>query len=271
MTEIKENRHLIVLTFISFIFVVAAIVSSLYTSKANDIQKEQYKLIRANILLREQIQSKKAEYESIKDKIEDIEELIGKNSSGTNKNVSKLLKTLSFSTKKLIIKSIPSGYPLNSRRITSKFGYRIHPIYKNRRFHHGVDFGGKIGMPIKATADGIVEFADFDKGYGNLVVLSHNYGFKTAYGHMLKNLKVKKGDFVKKGDLIGYLGNTGLSTGPHLHYEVKYIKNVLNPIDFLNFDIKHFDSLFYAQDRVAWDSLVRAIMNDYSKVKLARL
>jgi len=271
MTEIKENKILLVLSFITFTFVIAALVSTFYTSKANDIKKEQLKLIHANMILTEEIEAKKAEYESIQYKIEDIEELIGQHSSSNKRNIKKLLKTIPYSTRKLIVESIPSGYPLNSKRITSKFGYRIHPIYKNRRFHHGIDFGGKIGTAIKATADGIVEFAGFDKGYGNLVVLSHNYGFKTAYGHMLKNLKVNKGDFVKKGDVIGYLGNTGLSTGPHLHYEVKYIKNVLNPIDFLHFDVKHFESLFYAQDRVAWDSLVRAIMNDYSKVKLARL
>ncbi len=230
--DLKQNKSIIILSLIAFTFVIVALVSAFYTSYAGDIKKEQLKLIKANILLSQSIQKKKEEFDQIQDKIEDIEALIGENSGNKNSSIKKLLANMNKNTKKLIVDSIPSGYPSDAKRVTSSFGYRMHPIHKTRRFHHGIDFGGKLGTPIVATADGIVEFSDFDKGYGNLVVIHHNFGFKTAYGHMQSNLKVKKGDFVKKGAVLGYLGNTGISTGPHLHYEVKYIKNVLDPKNF---------------------------------------
>lgn len=269
--ELKHNKNIIILSLITFTFVIVALVSAFFTSKAGDIKKEQLKLIQANIILNQSIQKKKEEYDQIQDKIEDIEELIGQNSGTKNSNIKKLLANMNKNTKKLIVDSIPSGYPSDAKRVTSPFGYRIHPIHKTKRFHHGIDFGGKLGTPIVATADGIIEFSDFDKGYGNLVVIHHNFGFKTAYGHMQNNLKVKKGDFVKKGAVIGYLGNTGISTGPHLHYEVKYIKNVLDPKNFLTFKIDNFDSLLYTENRIAWDSLTRAIMNLYGRVSLEKL
>ena len=269
--ELKNNKNIIIISLVTFAFFITAIVSAFYTYKAGDIKKEQLKLIRANMILSKNIKSKKEEFAQIQDKIEDIQELIDDNSENKNSNIEKLLENMNNNTKKLIVDSIPSGYPSSSKRVTSPFGYRMHPIHKTKRFHHGIDFGGKLGTPITATADGIVEFSDFNKGYGNLVVIHHNFGFKTAYGHMQKNLKVKKGDFIKKGEVIGYLGNTGISTGPHLHYEVKYIKNVLDPKNFLTFKIDNFEKLLYAENRIAWDSLTRAIMNLYGRVSLAKL
>jgi len=269
--EIRHDKNIIILSLIAFTFVIVALVSAFYTSYAGDIKKEQLKLIRANIILSQSIQKKKEEFDQIQDKIEDIEELIKGNQRNNKSNIKKLLANMNKNTKKLIVDSIPSGYPSDAKRVTSPFGYRIHPIYKTKRFHHGIDFGGKLGTPIVATADGIVEFSDFDKGYGNLVVIHHNFGFKTAYGHMQSNLRVKKGDFVKKGEVLGYLGNTGISTGPHLHYEVKYIKNVLDPKNFLTFDINNFEKLLYAENRITWDSLTRAIMNLYGRVSLVKL
>ena len=265
--EIKYNKNIIIFSIITFTFVIVAIVSAFYNSYVGEFKKEQLKLIQANILLSQSIKKKKDEFNNIQDKIEDIEELIEGDKRNNSSNIKKLLADMNTKTKKLIVDSIPRGYPSVSRRVTSKFGYRIHPIYKTKRFHHGMDFGGKLGTPIVATADGIIEFADFNKGgYGNLVVISHNFGFKTAYGHMLENLKVKKGDFVKKGTVLGFLGNTGLSTGPHLHYEIKYIKNILDPKNFLTLNINNFDKLLYSENRIAWDSLTHAIMNLYSKV-----
>lgn len=269
--EFKKSKPIHILSLIAFTFVIVAAVSAFYTSKAIDIKKEQLKLVKSNILLAQSIQKKEHEYEQIQDKIEDIEELIGQKKGADNSNIPILLANMNHNTKKLMVDSIPSGYPCDARRITSPFGYRIHPIYKTKRFHHGIDFGGKMGTAITATADGIIEYASFDKGYGNLVVIHHNFGFKTAYGHMQENLTVKKGDFVKKGAVIGYLGNTGISTGPHLHYEVKYIKNVLDPKNFLTFSIDNFDTLLYSENRIAWESLTRAIMNLYGRVSLAKL
>ncbi len=267
----NKKLYIAIFSLVAFTFVVVAIVSTFYTSKANDIKKEQIKLLKTNIALKDSIEKKREEFFRLQDKIEDIQSDVGKDGRYKNSNIKKLLANFSTSTKKLIVDSIPSGYPVSSNRITSEFGYRIHPIYDKKRFHHGLDFGGKVGSAIRATADGIVEFSGFDKGYGNLVIISHNFGFKTAYGHMLDNVKVKKGDFIKKGEVLGYLGNTGVSTGPHLHYEVKYIKSSLDPKNFLTFSLNNFNSIFYAENKIAWESLISAIMNQYGKIELARL
>ncbi|MCH9813627.1 MAG: M23 family metallopeptidase [Epsilonproteobacteria bacterium] len=267
----KKQAYIIVMSVIAFTFVIVAIVSAFYTSKAKEIKYQQQKLISYNQKLQQHIDLKKEEYDAIQDKIEDLETLIGQNRSIQKRDIAKILNALSTQTKQLIVDALPQGYPCSSKRITSKFGYRVHPIYKSRRFHHGIDFGGKMGTPIVATADGIVEFADFDKGYGNLVVISHNFGFKTAYGHMQKKLQVVRGDFVKKGDVIGYLGNSGISTGPHLHYEVKYIKNVLDPYHFLTVDLENFEKLLNAQNHIVWESLIHAIMHQYGSARLVKL
>lgn len=267
----STNRNKIFLSIagvVTFTFFIVAVVSIFFTQKTDKIQKQKIELMKDNLILQKSIEKKEVDSALLRERIGDIEKIVKKSD---NKNIQKLLQTLSPKSKNLIIDSIPSGYPLNSKKITSEFGYRIHPIYGKKRFHHGLDFGGKIGAAIISTADGIVEFSGFDKGYGNLVMIHHNFGFKTAYGHMLKNLEVKKGDFVKKGTVIGYLGNTGISTGPHLHYEIKYIKNIINPKNFLSLNIENFDKTIKGENSILWKGLIGAIMNQYGRIGLARL
>lgn len=131
---------------------------------------------------------------------------------------------------------IPSIYPVNpeSVHITSAFGARFHPIHKAVVYHEGIDFAGKTGIPVRATGDGVVESTQINfSGYGNMVVIDHGFGYKTRYAH-LREIKVVAGQVVIRGDQIGTLGNTGLSTGPHLHYEVIYRGRQINPWNFLN-------------------------------------
>ena len=260
----QQNRKFLlnILGIIVLIFVLAALFLTLISSRLDGIRAQKAYLVKQNQLLQKKIEKKKAFYEEIEDKISDIQILIDKDRYHDNKDVKKLLRTITPKQKKLIIHALPSGYPSSSRRITSTFGYRMHPILHKRKFHYGLDFGGKVGTPIHATADGIVEFSGFNKGgYGNLVVISHNYGFKTAYGHMLEKLPFKSGDFVRKGDIIGYLGNTGRSTGPHLHYEVKFIKRVLDPQNFIHLSPKSFDSVATHENRVNWSALANAVLH----------
>ena len=257
-----KNLYIIVLSTITAIFVIVAVLSLFFTSKINNQKKEQLNFTQPITYIEE------TDFEYLK-KANQFDET--SNIIGQNVKIKNFINGLSHSSKALIVSSIPSGYPANLNRVTSAFGYRIHPIYNKKKFHHGIDFGGKIGTPIIATADGIVEFSGYDSGYGNFVKISHNFGFKTAYGHMLKELKVKKGDFIKKGDVIGYLGNSGISTGPHLHYEIKYLNNSLNPKNFLTFNEENFNTLFFLEKHVAWESLIWAITSQYSKVGLARL
>lgn len=142
--------------------------------------------------------------------------------------------------KEKLIASIPAIMPINNKNLKhapSGFGWRTHPIYKTQEFHPGMDFTAEQGTPIYATGDGIVESADANaQGYGNHVVVNHSFGYKTLYAHMSK-IAVKPNAKVKRGDLLGYVGSTGLSTGPHLHYEVIKNGEKINPINFYYNDL----------------------------------
>jgi murein DD-endopeptidase MepM/ murein hydrolase activator NlpD len=142
--------------------------------------------------------------------------------------------------KEKLIASIPAIMPLNNKNLKhapSGYGWRTHPIYKTQEFHPGMDFTAEQGTPIYATGDGVVEVADATaQGYGNHVVINHGFGYQTLYGHMSK-MATKPGVKVKRGDLIGYVGSTGLSTGPHVHYEVIKNGEKVNPINFYYNDL----------------------------------
>ena len=129
------------------------------------------------------------------------------------------------------IKPVREDKLKRSIHILSGFGWRIHPIFKVRKFHAGVDFPAREGTAIQATGDGKVEFAGKKSGYGNCVIIDHGYGYKTLYGHMHR-MDVKRGEKVKKGQKIGEVGDTGISTAPHLHYEVHHKGKEVNPINF---------------------------------------
>ena len=142
--------------------------------------------------------------------------------------------------KTTMLASIPAIQPVSNKnlsRMASGFGNRIHPIYKTRKFHAGMDFSAKTGTPIYATGDGeISKIKRSRKGYGNHVVINHGFGYKTLYAHMSKYI-VKKRQKVKRGDIIGYVGNTGTSVAPHLHYEVHKDGKKINPVNFYYNDL----------------------------------
>ncbi|MDR2400080.1 MAG: M23 family metallopeptidase [Deferribacteraceae bacterium] len=132
----------------------------------------------------------------------------------------------------VILAHTPSIWPTVSEKVTSKFGFRRSPFTGTPSFHEGVDLESKTGMPVKATADGIVVFAGVRSGYGFLVTIDHGFGYITRYAHNSK-LLVHSGDIVKKGDTICLSGSTGRSAGPHLHYEVLYNGNPVNAVKYL--------------------------------------
>ena len=136
-----------------------------------------------------------------------------------------------------LLASIPAIIPIQvkdlKRQVTSGFGWRIHPIYKTQEFHPGLDFPSNQGTPVYATGNGRVEFANFDNsGYGLHIIINHGFGYQTLYAHLSK-ISVKVGEKVKRGQLIGYVGSTGLSTAPHLHYEVIKNNEKVNPINYI--------------------------------------
>lgn len=142
--------------------------------------------------------------------------------------------------KEQLLASIPAIMPLSNkdlRHAPSGFGWRTHPIYKTPEFHPGMDFAAPQGTELYATGDGVVTAADNkSQGYGNRVVIDHGYGYETLYGHMLK-VAVKEGQKVKRGELIGYVGSTGLSTAPHCHYEVHKNGELMNPLNYYYNDL----------------------------------
>jgi murein DD-endopeptidase MepM/ murein hydrolase activator NlpD len=137
--------------------------------------------------------------------------------------------------KEKLLAAIPAIQPIKNedlRQMASGFGYRSDPFTKIRKFHAGMDFSARTGTPIYATGDGVVTKADNkSSGYGNHIVIRHGFGYETLYGHMSK-YKARPGQKVKRGDIIGYVGSTGRSEAPHLHYEVHKNGEVVNPLNF---------------------------------------
>lgn len=142
--------------------------------------------------------------------------------------------------KSVMLASIPAIQPVANKdlkRMASGYGMRIHPIYKTAKMHTGMDFTAPVGTEIYATGNGIVGRVEYNgRGYGNNVVISHGFGYQTLYGHMSR-MTVRPGQRVNRGDLIGYVGNTGTSTGPHLHYEVLRGGRPVNPVNFYYNDL----------------------------------
>ena len=142
--------------------------------------------------------------------------------------------------KSKMLASIPAIQPVSNKqlsRMASGYGYRIHPIYKTRKMHAGMDFSAKTGTEIYATGDGVISKVRRSKrGYGNHVKINHGFGYETLYAHMSKYI-VRKGQKVKRGEVIGYVGNTGTSVAPHLHYEVHKNKRKINPVNFYYNDL----------------------------------
>ena len=165
----------------------------------------------------------------------------------TTKKVDQLTKQLYLQSKSFdeiielaknkskMLASIPAIQPVANKdlkRMTSGYGYRIHPIYKTRKMHYGMDYSAKVGTEIYATGDGIISKVKRSKrGYGNYVKINHGFGYETLYAHMSRYI-VKKGQKVKRGEVIGYVGNSGISTAPHLHYEVRKDNKKINPVNF---------------------------------------
>jgi hypothetical protein len=147
-------------------------------------------------------------------------------------------------SKEKMLASIPAIQPISNKsleHVASGFGYRIDPIYKTPKMHTGLDFAAAIGTPIYATADGVVKSASYDDGgYGNHVIINHGYGYETLYGHMVR-LKARGGERVKRGQVIGYVGSTGKSTGPHCHYEVIRNDHKINPVHYFFNDLSATD------------------------------
>jgi len=229
---------------------------------AHELLEEKNKKLCEDIVVRDSdLQLKQSELHTVTDRLSDIEHLIG---LSTPENISLTARAdmtkLTSEQMAALLQNVPSGSPVEYHGITSKFGYRVHPTLQRREFHRGSDMKAKMNTPIYATADAMVEWAGTHKssGYGRLIILNHNFGFKTLYGHLSK-VVIKSGTFVKKGTLIGYTGNSGMSNGPHLHYEVRFLSRALNPFWFIKWNVENYNQIFEKEKQVPWQSLITAV------------
>ncbi|MCV6606865.1 MAG: M23 family metallopeptidase [Campylobacterales bacterium] len=262
----KYIRYILSFAMAFFILSMFVIYFLVGEKEAYDNLKTKYKdLIMTNSDLEISINRKKNELETITSKIETIETMVGIKAMDNLENEQRLdVAAISAKERMLMFRNIPSGKPLDKIVITSKYGWRENPLRPGRReFHPGIDLRAPVGTPVYATADGIVKQSRVHnkwnrKGYGKLLIIDHNLGFETLYGHLNK-IVVKAGQFVKKGDVVAYTGNTGFSSGPHLHYEVRYIMMTLEPINFIYWSHKNYDAIFQKEKRARWKSLTKGI------------
>lgn len=137
------------------------------------------------------------------------------------------------------LKSIPAIQPVLNQdltRVASGYGVRIDPVYHVKKFHHGMDFTAPVGTDVYATGDGVVSFTGWMQGYGNTMVVNHGFGYSTLYAHLYKAV-ARTGQRVKRGDIIALVGNSGKSTGPHLHYEVRINDRPVDPRNYYFYDL----------------------------------
>ncbi|NPA04187.1 MAG: peptidoglycan DD-metalloendopeptidase family protein [Epsilonproteobacteria bacterium] len=244
-----------------------------FLTKLNlELLGKQQELSIINQQLKESIKEQHQALASVNEKLKEVEKILGLEAGDTpplSQRLEKIEKSFDFKKitsltpqeKKLLLRSVPTGKPIVYRRVSAPFGYRMHPIYGKKMFHFGVDLVARKGTKIYAPADGVVYFAGVKNGYGNFILLDHPFGFSTAYGHLQK-IVVERGEFVEKGQLIGYVGNSGRSTGPHLHYEVRYLSYWLNPLKFIHWKKDPFESMKEIP-RVDWQDLLRLLRKRY--------
>jgi len=145
------------------------------------------------------------------------------------------------------LKHIPAIRPLKGI-LLSGFGMRVHPVFKYKRMHAGIDFRADIGTHLFATGDGVVKYAKRNGNYGNLLIIDHGFGFETRYAHLSGYGEgIRVGSEVKRGDLVAYSGNTGLTSGPHLHYEVYLNGEAIDPLNYLFADVTPEEYLMYQE------------------------
>ncbi|MBX1934796.1 M23 family metallopeptidase [Campylobacter lari] len=287
ITDVNGSRHFllsqiikkVIIYFTTFVFVVI-VLGALYINyladKRSELLKEQEilsskntKLFSQNESMQKSLEEKTALYDELQTQLADIEDNLGLKQDESLDIPERLEKVkLTNDQAYLFLTQIPNGHVIEDNGVTGNFGWRHHPILNKKEFHPGIDLRAALKTPIYAPANGVVEYAAYsNNGYGYSVILIHNFGFKTVYAHMTRQDVVKVGQFVKKGDLLGYTGNTGLSTGPHLHYEVRFINKLLDPKIFIDLNRKNYEQIFEKERRVPWQSLIKALLLQYPKLQ----
>jgi murein DD-endopeptidase MepM/ murein hydrolase activator NlpD len=215
----------------------------------NELRKDKNDLINQTALIKFQLDENQLQLNYLTELLNFVPSEL----KNTDSSYLELTDEVSF--RKLALMLVPSGQPITYQRVSSDFGERQHPIKQEKHFHKGIDLITPVGSPIYATADGVVNsLQNNPKGYGKLIKITHGLGFTTYYGH-LNRIVIKRNQVVIKNQLIGFSGNTGLSTGPHLHYEVRFGQIAINPRPFMKLTINNFDQIPHQIKELPWDSL----------------
>jgi murein DD-endopeptidase MepM/ murein hydrolase activator NlpD len=284
ITDVNGSRHFNVhqiikkVIFFSVVFIVSLFIIGTVSirvlmdqvdvieNKKKLIQDEYENMVDKNQNLLNEIQIKSDELLKISDKISEIEDIVGVVNPQEDDDRTLYervdIASITSAQKALVLQLIPNGSPIKYTRISSTYGSRIHPILKKREYHPGIDLRAPRKTPIYAPADGVVEYTrgGYAGGYGNMIKLGHSFGFGSIYAHLYK-VEVNKGDFIKKGQLIGYVGSTGLSTGPHLHYEIRFLGKTLDPYSFMEWTMKDYTAIFEKERHIKWDEFLTTIKN----------
>ena len=229
-------------------------------NKSSSLTKEISSLTALKLSLEADLSEREERIQGVSDRLNDLEKVLGMDDQENVELESRLdTAAMNSSLRIAMLTQIPSGPPVKDARTSSGYGSRQHPVLGTIRIHRGQDFAVNTGTPIYVPADGTVEVTrPSNEGSGNFLRLLHGYGFSSSYSHMSK-FAVNKGDFIRKGDLIGYSGNSGLTSGPHLHYEIRFIGRALDPKPFIVWDVDNFDTIFESVRGIRWESLVGKI------------
>ena len=259
----KRVKHLAfyIIASILIVFIVGIYVVFALTKELGSIEAKKSLLEAQNSLLEKRIKNKEHELTQLDERLVSIEELIGVGND-EHQSFSERVDVAHLTSKErsLIFEIIPNGSPIEYNGITSKYGYRVHPITQKRDKHNGSDMRAKVFTEVYATANGVVEYAGFHRssGYGRLIIIDNSYGFKTYFAHLGK-INVKHGQVIQKGDLIALTGNTGRSNGPHLHYEIRFMQQALNPYWFIKWNMSNYEEIFKKEKHVPWEPLLGLI------------
>lgn len=259
----KRVKHFALYTAaaVVILLILSAYVVFQLTKELGNIEAKRDLLEAQNTLLEKTIKNKEHELTELDERLGSIEELIGMDvhdDAPLSERVD--VAQLTSKERSLIFEILPNGSPIEYHGITSRFGYRTHPITGRRELHQGSDMKAKLFTEVYATANGVVEYAGYHRksGFGRLIILNNSYGFRTYFAHLGK-INVKHGQVVQKGDLIGLTGNSGRSNGPHLHYEIRFMHRALNPFWFIKWTMSNYEEIFEKEKHVPWEPLLGLI------------
>jgi len=221
-------------------------------SRIDSLMQEQSLLVR-------EVEYLQTQRQKIQPSIERLHHLLGISNIAEDK-ISPLVQLADQRSQ--VMFHVPSGWPLQKlQRMTSAYGYRIHPIEKVRKLHRGVDLACRTGHEVYATAPGVVTQSHYSKGFGHLISVTHNYGFRSRYAHLSKR-DVKVGEWLHEGQKVGRCGKSGLADGPHLHYEIRYLGVAVDPQPFLQWQLSEFEHfLSKTGEIIPWQSLIKQMFS----------